>query len=530
MKKNVLLFAFIFVAGFIKAQVTLPPTHDLSGILTDAGFTWDISYLNGDGTAEAGENGIKGTVGDFNADGIDDFILTGLHGQNNETGKLGYFRVYEGSSTGAPTLAYSNDEFPIAGNGAVDCYLQSDGSYLVAVQGGALGNWTNPFKAMVFKLSKNALGYSMEVLQELDFGAGRGSILFLDIDGDGYVDIFQNGWDGVDTWVAQANVYLNDTENYFILQDESGITPAANLFTVKGDVDNDGDLDLAMAIQGASGGAYVYINDGSGVFQEKLIMAFDEATLGGAVEGSDDASQVMMVDFNNDKQKDIIVTVTGMFGEPWNFFFKIFKNNGDGTFTELEHKNKAGEATTLYGGQRSDYAVADFDGDGNEDILFGGENALDGWKCKTYMYLGNGEGGYDQFDVTDVVVPMSRRGNFGRYLTGDFNGDKKTDVVAAGADYYGNNSSAKVFYGNGMVISPVQKTEVYTPTVFTSGNTVIVENEHGASVEIISLSGKTIRMSLITSEFERITLNEKGIYLVKTIKENKTGIVKVTIF
>ena len=54
-------------------------------------------------------------------------------------------------------------------------------------------------------------------------------------------------------------------------------------------------------------------------------------------------------------------------------YCEIYKYS-DGAFTEIPAKNKNGEAIEWLGGQRGDFAIADFDGDGNQDFILGVEN------------------------------------------------------------------------------------------------------------------------------------------------------------
>lgn len=83
------------------------------------------------------------------------------------------------------------------------------------------------------------------------------------------------------------------------------------------------------------------------------------------------------------------------------------------------------------------------------DFIMGAENNVSSgstWGCYTYIFYGNGKGGFDQKDITATGLnAMCRRGNFGRYLTGDFNGDGKTDVITAGTNYYAKNPGVQLF-------------------------------------------------------------------------------------
>ncbi len=500
-----------------------PPQKDIAGILS---LNSSLSL----GLTVVGENGIKGCVADFNGDEVDDFIITGLHNVGDPVVAKGFFRVYLGQKTGVPTIAYENLDFPIAGNGAIDCTKLSDGSFLIALQGGSCGNWTNPFKSNVYKLTAHGNSATIELTVELgDKGAGRGSILFLDVNNDSYADIFQGGWRGNADWVDQANFYINDkTDTWFDLEGYSPgtepVRPASNNFVVKGDLNKDGKTDLVQPIQGV--GLFAYFNKGDGSFKEVLVTPFPKAdrTDGMNIRKEDDATQAEIIDFNGDGYPDIIMTGTNDATNPWQFILKLFKNNGNDTFTEIAQTDYAGNPITLLGGQRADIAVADFDLDGKQDVIIGleNQNTAAAWGCRTYFLKGNGNGGFEQSEITFTdtntagIVPMSRRGNFGRFLVGDFNGDGKKDLVTAGADYYGKNAGLRIYY------NVVQSTGIgnakaeNNAAVSFNGKTVFVNGAAGNMAEVYSTTGILIQKEQLSSDDASFDINAAhGIYLVK---------------
>ncbi len=525
MKKTVLLSTLIAFSSVLFAAD--PPAKDISSILS---LNSSLSL----GLDLPGEQGVKGCVADFNDDGVDDFIVTGLYNVDASTVK-GFFRVYLGQKTGVPSLAYSHmiagkDDFLIVGNGAIDCTKLADGSFLVAVQGGAGGNWSNPFKGNVYSLKVTGNTVQFESVAELDAGAGRGSILFLDMNNDGLADIFQGGWNAVDAWVNLANFYINDGSNEWFDQEfyEGGsepVRPAANNFVVKGDLDNDGKIDLLQPVQGL--GLLAYFNKGDGDFQEVLVTPFSS---GDRVDGinfrnEDDATQADLIDFNGDGLLDIVLIGTNDATPTWQYLLKLYKNNGDKTFTEINPTDKSGNAVTFLGGQRADIAIADFDGDGKKDIILGAENqnAAATWGCRTYFLSGNGQGGFDQSEITfdatsnpNGIVPMSRRGNFGRFLVGDFNGDGKKDLVTAGSDYYAKNAGLRIYFnvsqGGG---SGINDAVVENISVYTGGNTVFVNGAVGQVAEVYSAFGALIQTEQITSDQASFSVNGLGVYIVK---------------
>lgn len=520
----------IFLAGIAAwlAFVALaqPPKMDISDLLkqdTELYLEYGMMSL---GCA------IKGCVGDFNNDGCDDFILTGLYVESIAGAvQNGFLHIYLGQKKGVPVLAYKDSNFPIAGNGAIDCYKLPDGSYLVALQGGAKNNWANPFRGEVYNLNVRDKEIDLKPVVELDNGAGRGSILFLDADADSYPDIYQVGWKAAVTWEPQANLYMNDgTNEWFEWMESDDFRPVANTFIVKGDLNNDGKVDLLQVVQGAA--LYAYFNKGNGAFDEKPVFNFvqgpeDARTL--ELVGEDDATQVELIDFDNDGWLDIVLTSASKHTDPWTYLVKLLKNNGDGTFTEIEQKDLNGNSTVFSGGLNSDFAVADFDQDGNVDFIIGTENE-DANKERvyhTYFFKGNGHGAFDQFDITYDeeeytmnIMAMSRHAEYGRFLVGDFDGNKTPDLLTAGPERYWGfvdlaiyfNTSEPVTRPGDAVVNPY----VSAVSVFSSDAGLVINNAANSLLTIYSLTGAPVYQCAINADKVALKTDVRpGVYVIK---------------
>lgn len=147
-----------------------------------------------------------------------------------------------------------------------------------------------------------------------------------DIDGDGSVDlIFVAGWTngGFDI------VYLNDGTGHFT--DHSYRLPGRSYDrgVSIGDIDGDGDKDIALAVYGNGGVGLpsyfstVFRNDGSGFFTE------DATSLGIGAWPGDTSQMSFMLDIDHDGDLDIIF---------WGFGpRKMFRNDGTGHFLDVTH-------------------------------------------------------------------------------------------------------------------------------------------------------------------------------------------------
>ena len=536
MKKSALLLTLALSASSLLAQQ--PVSGAISDILElQPAFSFDLTFV--------GESGVRGCVGDFNNDGIDDFIVTGLHNVGTDTERVmkSFFRVYLGQREDIPLLAYQDDDFGLGGNGSVDCEKFPDGSWMVAVQGGTDGNWTNPFKAYIYQLTADETTATLKDLAYLDRGTGRGSIRILDVNNDGRLDVFQHSWIANASWDAFAiiNENLDDTNEFFEMDvDKHGIRPTTNTFAVKGDIDGDGKIDILLPIQGV--GLFAYINNGNGTFTEILVTPFAVADRedGINIRKEEDGTQADLMDVDNDGKPEIVMAGTvDNTGGDWKYIVKIYKYS-DGAFTEIPAKNKNGEAIEWLGGQRGDFAIADFDGDGNQDFILGVENQNSdkAWGCRTYYFSGNGDGGFNEIECTmsedntsEGIAPMCRRAQFGQFLVGDFNGDGKPDLIQAGTTYYAKLGDvrfyANVSKGGG---SSIKKESLSSVSISVQNKNLYVNGASGTMITVFDLSGIVYKTLKVVDDSTIIPLGlSTGIYFVKVVAENNTVTEKIAI-
>lgn len=186
-----------------------------------------------------------------------------------------------------------------------------------------------------------------------------------DLDDDGDPDIVTAGsWDGVVG--AIDRLWLNDGAGVFTedaaFPDGVGLTFDIEL----GDVDQDGDLDMALAIQpdeipGAQGTDQIYINTGGSFSADAAYAALatnDDQTNSRAVQFGD-------VDTNGTLDlyvgKSDSTGLVGGIGQRNRLFF----NDGAGTFTDVTDTN----ILHTWSDNSEDAELVDIDGDGDLDIL-----------------------------------------------------------------------------------------------------------------------------------------------------------------
>jgi len=255
----------------------------------------------------------------------------------------------------------------------------------------------------------------------------HGCISLGDIDNDGDLDLAlagcTSGGGQSPCSAVTAKVYSNNGSSLIENSTWKGdITPAYDCSIVLGDVDSDGDLDLAMIGQGAGGNiAKIHINNGT-EFQENQEW---QANLDAVFQGS-----LGWGDIDNDGDLDLVLTgdksVEGK-------VTKIYINNGT---TLAESSNWGANLTAV---DRSSVILGDYDNDGGLDIALIGQfttDHLDFFRNKGSTFV------FDQ-DETTIDFAGYFRGSIG---WGDYDNDGDLDLAAIGKEFgrnkiYLNNDS-----------------------------------------------------------------------------------------
>jgi hypothetical protein len=146
-------------------------------------------------------------------------------------------------------------------------------------------------------------------------------------------------------------------------------------------------------------------------------------------------------DIDNDGDLDAFGMGTAATGGPTNFQTRLFRNNGQGAFTEITGSGlpTASSSIDIFFMVYLGSALADFDNDGLQDLIWVTPSSI-----QIYRNLGSGS-----FQNTSLSLTMSGGGGRpARFYVADYNNDGKQDfVLASGGDpdnivYLYQNTSA----------------------------------------------------------------------------------------
>ena len=224
-------------------------------------------------------------------------------------------------------------------------------------------------------------------------------------------------------WQFTAGVVVPGREPHFTDMGDVGLIPIGRGMVEWGDYDNDGDLDVAVS--GSTDAAphwliRVYRNNGDGTFSKQWQYGSEAWSYGDLAWG----------DYDNDGDLDILVCGVKVDGTTRET--RIFRNEGDGTFTEVN--------PGLVNVENSAVDWGDYDSDGDLDIAIAGLGA-GGYRAK--IYRNDGGGSFFDISATATITGL----NEADVAWGDYDNDGDLDLALIGADG-GGLPSASLLYRN----------------------------------------------------------------------------------
>ena len=161
---------------------------------------------------------------------------------------------------------------------------------------------------------------------------------------------------------------------------------------VMDDFDNDGLLDLMVSSSGLDSQLRYFHNNGDGTFTERTEAAGLKGLTGGL--------NMIQADYNNDGFVDVLVLRGGWLGKDGRYPSSLLRNNGDGTFTDVT------EEAGLLGFHSTQTAVwLDYNNDGLIDLFIGTETqSADGPKDPCLLFRNNGDGTFTECAAENGVA------------------------------------------------------------------------------------------------------------------------------
>jgi len=346
-----------------------------------------------------------------------------------------------------------------------------------------------------FSLERGLIGASLPA----SVSSGNYAVIETDYDNDGHRDIYLSKCRlGVTSSTDRRRInrlFRNDGNNNYT--DEG---PAVGLDDGEqswcsdfADIDNDGDMDCFILNHGA-GTSRLLENDGSGGFS-------DISASAGLGDIDYFGIQAFFRDFDNDTHIDLLVTATDLGGAAATY--RIYRNNGDKTFTE------APDVLRLSGGNPISHlhscALGDLNHDGFVDIFGGRGTGYNGTSAsqRDLLFLNNPN--TNHYLAVQLKGRTSNPNAIGARL--ELHGDWGVQLreVRAGEGYGVQNSLTKVF-GVGSSTS-ISKLVVRWPSGIIEEVLAPDVDQFLALREGDSLGGEAFTLPVISSPLEAIVVS-----------------------
>ncbi|MDR1024073.1 MAG: FG-GAP-like repeat-containing protein [Prevotellaceae bacterium] len=347
-----------------------------------------------------------------------------------------------------------------------------------------------------------------------------GSATWIDYDNDGNVDLFVTGngviarlyrnrgdgfnprfikMDGGDSeQPGTVPVYGAPSWQFIGVNSEDGSGPVR--YVAAADYNNDGLTDIVtngwcyddidhqneQGVADWGWGRRLYLYKNNGYNAEKGIHSFSlvkDALNGGHFDGISRGS-LSWADFDNDGDMDLLFC--GDRDKGLGFDAGIYRNNGDGTFTKQGFTSAEGNPITLKG---SEIAWLDYDNDGYLDVYLTGEgnkyDENDGQVKSAYdnAYLLHNNGNGTFTEVKNHGLNPTVQGSI---ATGDLDGDGYADVLVSG-QWWSKNSG--FYFNNGSATFTNDNPADFPGDAVTGGLNNAVDFDNDGKLDVM-VSGK----------------------------------------
>ena len=274
---------------------------------------------------------------------------------------------------------------------------------------------------------------------------------FFDADNDGFLDIYlvnSGYWNRAPSaQQAISKLYRNSGDGTFTdITKTAGVENRGNYGqgTACADYDNDGNVDLYVTNFGAN---VLYRNNGDGTFTDVTVSA--------GVGDPGWSSSACFLDYNLDGYLDLFVVNylvysldvpylpcgeedgTQTYCHPSLFEGApdtLYRNNGDGTFTDVSKESGVGGVGGLFHGKGLGVVSADFNNDGAPDLYVANDDT------RNDFFYNNGDGTFSEISLlAGCAYSFNGVAQAGMGVTaGDYNGDGLQDIFVTNLSYETN--------------------------------------------------------------------------------------------
>ena len=370
--------------------------------------------------------------GDYDNDGDEDIVAVGTYQPH-----VLYRNNGDGTFTNVADQAGIAD--PRGGWGSLFADYDNDGFLDLYI---TRGGWSGAAENTLYH--NNGDGTFTDVTHTAGVADPQSSFCaaWADYDNDGFLDLYIA--DGVIGDGAANVLYRNNGDGTFTnIAESAGVANTGNsLGTAWGDYDKDGYIDLHVVNFGQSN--VLYRNNGDGTFT-------DVTSIAGMTLPVTDAFVTFFLDVDNDADLDIFISNSGSFqafiagqitgAAPHDGDRQVlYRNNGDGTFTDVTRESGLYHAFGAMGAN-----FGDIDSDGYLDIYLATGAPQMGRLERDALFRNNGDGTF-----TDATLALGL-GNIGKghgVTFGDVDTDGDVDIyVPVGGAFIGDQWH-NLFYQN----------------------------------------------------------------------------------